>query len=630
MSYQYARIPLKPGLNVVCGPNGSGKSSILLAISVALGQTYTERSRKLSDLIRWGQDNARITLVFDNTQKDGKRPVTKYEVDYFRISRYLRKDGTYGYEINFQAVNKSELTTILHEFGFDPDNMLNIMHQNTMEEFGLTSSNQKLILFEEAIGLVQHRQNILEAQQKLSHILSEEESIKNMLERSKETLTYWKSEYDRYQRRKQLLSNKSVLEKELLWAQVKKQEILIQSWKKKIELKEQEIIKLQNEVVETKKLLYDYTENVSTFTSDYKKTVYFLLNLEKNKTEDEVVIKIQTETLEKLAHLPEASLIIHSEYFKEYITKINSQLITSEKRLQDVNARLALIQVNLEELEKKVNSTTKSYIDASIREGLVDFRLSILKNELTELNTELTTSQREIDLLKPLSEKSEPRLETSRSSQEISEEIKITNIQLLSLREVSEDVEKMYTNYLQLFNELKEKATIVTENRTMILRELNDRKQTWRNLVQSTLEEITKTYQHFLSRVGANGSLRVINSQDIETAGLELSVGFKGIEPKVLDSYTQSGGERTTATMAFLLALQQFLRSPFRGIDEFDVHMDPRNREVVSEMILKEVSWNKEIQYLAITPGEITSIEKDVNVITVQNLVGKSTVRVIS
>jgi len=52
MSYEYARIPLKQGVNVICGPNGAGKSSMLLGISVALGQSYTERSKKLSQLIR--------------------------------------------------------------------------------------------------------------------------------------------------------------------------------------------------------------------------------------------------------------------------------------------------------------------------------------------------------------------------------------------------------------------------------------------------------------------------------------------------------------------------------------------------------------------------------------------------
>lgn len=80
--------------------------------------------------------------------------------------------------------------------------------------------------------------------------------------------------------------------------------------------------------------------------------------------------------------------------------------------------------------------------------------------------------------------------------------------------------------------------------------------------------------------------------------------------------------------MAFLLALQQHLKSPFRGIDEFDVHMDPRNREVISDMLLREISGNREAQCLTITPGQITMIEKDVHVITVQNTSGRSEVEV--
>ena len=81
MSYEYARVPFKQGVNIIGGPNGAGKSSLLLAISVGLGQTYTERSRKLSDLIRWGKDQARVTLILDNSKQGNKRPVSKYSKD---------------------------------------------------------------------------------------------------------------------------------------------------------------------------------------------------------------------------------------------------------------------------------------------------------------------------------------------------------------------------------------------------------------------------------------------------------------------------------------------------------------------------------------------------------------------
>jgi hypothetical protein len=90
MSYEYARIPLNHGLNLIVGPNGAGKSSVLLAISVAFGQAYTERSRKLSDLIRRGKDIARVSLIFDNRPREGRRPIPYSKADTFMLSRYLR------------------------------------------------------------------------------------------------------------------------------------------------------------------------------------------------------------------------------------------------------------------------------------------------------------------------------------------------------------------------------------------------------------------------------------------------------------------------------------------------------------------------------------------------------------
>ena len=107
MSYEYARVPFKQGVNVIGGPNGAGKSSLLLAISVGLGQAYTERSRKLSDLIRWGQDQARVTLILDKSKKGNKRPVAKYSKDQLFLTRVLRRDGKYSFELeNKIAINK--------------------------------------------------------------------------------------------------------------------------------------------------------------------------------------------------------------------------------------------------------------------------------------------------------------------------------------------------------------------------------------------------------------------------------------------------------------------------------------------------------------------------------------------
>ena len=145
MSYEYARIPLNQGLNLIVGPNGAGKSSILLAISVAFGQAYTERSRKLSDLIRRGKDIARVSLIFDNKAREGRRPIPYSKSDTFMLSRYLRKDGSYWYEADYKEIDKSEVVRLLREFGINPDNLLIIMHQGMIEELGAISQEQRLV-----------------------------------------------------------------------------------------------------------------------------------------------------------------------------------------------------------------------------------------------------------------------------------------------------------------------------------------------------------------------------------------------------------------------------------------------------------------------------------------------------
>jgi chromosome segregation protein len=120
--------------------------------------------------------------------------------------------------------------------------------------------------------------------------------------------------------------------------------------------------------------------------------------------------------------------------------------------------------------------------------------------------------------------------------------------------------------------------------------------------------------------------VRLINPNDIEEAGLELYVGFKGAVQSKLDSYTHSGGERSTAVMAFLLSLQQNLVSSFRSVDEFDLHMDPKNREIVSNFIASTLE-DTDDQYLVITPSQVTSIKENVHIIMVHKTENVSSVK---
>jgi len=206
------------------------------------------------------------------------------------------------------------------------------------------------------------------------------------------------------------------------------------------------------------------------------------------------------------------------------------------------------------------------------------------------------------------------------------DEIRLTDGHILALADVSEDVERMYESYSKLYLELKDKAQLVNENREKALAEVRTRMEAWHTVIQTLLDHVNVQFQTILVSAQAQGEVRLLNDKDIEAAGLQIFVGFKGAKPAPLDTYTQSGGERSTATILFLLALQQHVRSPFRAVDEYDVHMDPKNREVIAHMIVSSLTGS-DSQYLVITPSQITFAQKDVNIITVQNIEGTSTIK---
>ncbi|KPL00359.1 MAG: hypothetical protein AMK75_05580 [Planctomycetes bacterium SM23_65] len=1009
MSYEYARIPFQSGLNVVCGPNGAGKSSILLAISVALGQAYTERGRKLSDLIRWGEESARVTVTFENAMNGGAtRPIPKYDADFFRLSRYLKKDGTYWFEANFQTITKNEVESLLAELGINPDNMLIIMHQHMMTEFGETTAQKKLQMVEEAVGFNEYRTKIFASQTKLNQVLSEEESVATLLQSAEQTLHYWRNEYERYQQRKELLGRKSHLERELAWAKLIKQEANLTTWADRLHGKQSDLSQILTEVDESHRLTVDLKAELESQHAERDALIASLLTLEKEKTSiedrlstlrktldhvegfeshqslpridsssgtftvprpgaspldlhaldrrlselfseaqllkheaenldsenaqlqklmddeakkettlhryqqrfsdlsavaeqfqplqeqfdalyaritrdedrfesltreldrliervssllsvspsdtpirtvqgiadaiqsrlaassnlegqkatledtlqtltteqqtilatiqvlendlsalnsqrsevlgclegkggrekivcevcgsvltvdqwhshlakiddqikvtgeklvqtrndtqrvqgsstetkeslnrlqreeraieamqpafsqskqllhdmleldseltqhreaqgailrrldiemddsvstiqrqltakakdlqsevhtlklgiaqlehelvnfDELHIAPQRERVAKARHAAESYARLLPEIsteIRDYVAEIAHQIRQAEQKQDAVAGSIATAKAGLDKVEERIRSNTERYQEATSRANLLAFQVETLNEEISQLRSEVEKAQHELEQLTPVAEASGPRVDTERSPVDVAAEIKLNDAHLDVLKDVSADVEEVYLNYQTLYDDLKTKAGLVSENRERTLLEVEERKRVWTKVLQSLLDQVNPTYQSFLEKINAMGWVRLVDAEDVEAAGLELVIGFKGADPQVLDARTHSGGERSSATMAFLLALQRHVKSPFRAVDEFDIHMDPRNRETISYMLLDEMRQGTGSQYLTITPGQVPNVDENVHVITVQRVEGKSAINTTS
>jgi chromosome segregation ATPase len=549
MSHEYSRVTLSPGLNVITGPNGAGKSSILLGIAVALGQTYTDRAGKLSDLIRRGEKAARLTVVFDNTEVDGKRPIPWLQSDQLVITRYLKRTGEYWHYVNNRLKTKAEVDHLLRRLGINPNNMLIIMHQNMIEEFASKNNIEKLRMVEDAVGASQFRQRIVEAEARLRDIEAQEKSLKRALEEARAAVEYWKEQYEKLMTKRRLEEEKRRLELEYAWALVSEAEASANKLRERIEA----------------------------------------LMLEEKKLLGEI------------------------EYHEGEVERIRRKLLD----LVDAIKRGEL--VNLEGFGRDLDILLEEKGLAEVAK----YKLQENRSEQRRLGYELNRIEKDLaEKLRNASTLGE-RVKSSRKPSEILEDIRAIGLQIASLGEVFEEAEDMYLVADARYRETEQRSMELEENLKKAMEELEYRKELWRRFLRELVKDVEPKFNSILSIVDGRGSIVLRNLEDPEKASIELHVGFRGAEPVILDAQTHSGGERIVGTLAFLLALQRYIKSPFRAVDEFDVHLDPLNRERMIKLLMNVAEQEPRSQYIIITPGKIP-VKEGVNVILVQNVGGKS------
>ena len=638
MSYEYARIPLREGLNLIVGPNGAGKSSVLLAISVAFGQAHTERSRKLSDLIRRGKDIARVSLIFDNSPKSGQRPIPYSKSDTFMLSRYLRRDGSYWFEADYKEIDKSEVVRLLREFGINPDNLLIIMHQGMIEELGAVAPQERLRMVEEAVGFSEYRQRIVLAEQELSGLVGEESSLLQLIDNANQALEYWKQVYDRYQEKRGLLEHRDLLSKELLWSSETKLAKALQGAEEKILSKTRALEDLKSQQAEVAGDAEETHQTLLDKQVELRKLYYALVRAESEKAKDESARDTYRSIKEDLTGLSSAIdevLIVPSnkgtKRLKELADYIGEKGRTAEEDAQrrkgELDREVSSLQPEITRTEELIGRTIESFVSFRVKAEVLSYRIRVMESDLRDLERSAKEYREELGKLAPDLEKAGTRMETSRQPYEVSEELKLVSAHIQKMQDVPDDAEKIYNDYSGNIEELKVKLAKLQENKKVMLSELESRKDVWKRAIEDLVEAVDPSYQAVLSAADASGFIKFEQADAIEEAGLDLYVGFRGGAPTTLDPFTQSGGERSVALMAFILSLQARIVSPLRAMDEFDIHMDPRNREAMFKMILSQMKQREASQYIVITPSILTVFDRSAHVITVQAVHGSSEVK---
>jgi len=135
--------------------------------------------------------------------------------------------------------------------------------------------------------------------------------------------------------------------------------------------------------------------------------------------------------------------------------------------------------------------------------------------------------------------------------------------------------------------------------------DLASRRAAWEPKVNEMAIHVSKKFGEYFTAFNCSGEVGLKTCSNIKDYALEIRVKWRSSEELHVLAVggRDSGGERSVATMVYLIALQDINPCPFRVVDEINQAMDPTNEKRIFECITRAVaSQASKTQYFLITP----------------------------
>ena len=156
------------------------------------------------------------------------------------------------------------------------------------------------------------------------------------------------------------------------------------------------------------------------------------------------------------------------------------------------------------------------------------------------------------------------------------------------------NVARLYEEKTKEFDEAKNDLDDLTDRKKKGSSELERMKEPWFATLTKTVEKIDKRFSKYMRELGCTGGVRLKPEKggdpdfSFKNYAVEIMVSFReGVNPSVLSSRVQSGGERSVSTIMYLMAMQDMMVAPFRCVDEINQGLDDRNERLVFKRIVE-------------------------------------------
>eukprot|EP00271_Cylindrocystis_brebissonii_P015997 TRINITY_DN3910_c0_g1_i1.p1 TRINITY_DN3910_c0_g1~~TRINITY_DN3910_c0_g1_i1.p1 ORF type:complete len:1031 (+),score=256.92 TRINITY_DN3910_c0_g1_i1:478-3570(+) len=136
-------------------------------------------------------------------------------------------------------------------------------------------------------------------------------------------------------------------------------------------------------------------------------------------------------------------------------------------------------------------------------------------------------------------------------------------------------------------------------------------KNLWLPHLRMLVGKINETFGRNFEQMAVAGEVCLDeHGLDFDLYGILIKVKFRqNADLRVLSAQHQSGGERSVATILYLVALQAITQCPFRVVDEINQGMDPVNERKMFQQLVRAASQPNTPQCFLLTPKLLSDLD---------------------
>ncbi|KPP79868.1 structural maintenance of chromosomes protein 6-like [Scleropages formosus] len=362
--------------------------------------------------------------------------------------------------------------------------------------------------------------------------------------------------------------------------------------------------------VELQSLMVRSKKNQACITQ-VKATIVELENTEELQRDD--ISSLEDEAQE---NLQKAEAVKHS------LREAEEELDRLKALMTETHSKHKEMKSEIEKLQEQAGSLPEEFHSAEAECNTLECTLNKWEMEQREheenlqaMRSELISKKEEVQELETTARLiCSERRPVERSIESVNAEMTCFRQRILEQQSQHGDQEQIIREYAEALKSYQEAANQVKDLKRFIDcldNIMNDRLMRFKMMRRSIAVRCKLYFSNFLIKLNCSGSMIFDHTKETLSISLNEEVGSEqaaAVKPpgceddSVNDVRSLSGGERSFATVCFILALWEITESPFRCLDEFDVYMDMHNRRISMDLLVQLSERQYGRQFIFITP----------------------------